>query len=78
MAEDRRARFVASLAGSFAQVRDQAVIDWFISCPGNAEKEYGDRVEKAVKALKARKKDDNAVAGRAVRQPCQAHLARSA
>lgn len=62
MAEEARARLVANLAGSFAQVRDQAVIDRFISYLWNAEREYG----------------ESGVAGRAVRQPCQAHLARSA
>ena len=56
MKQDERERLVANLAGSFAQVRDQAVIDRCISYLRNADKDYGDRVEKAVKALKAVKK----------------------
>jgi len=54
MAEDARERLVANLAANFAQVRDQAVIDRCVSYLRSADKEYGDRVEKAVKALKAK------------------------
>jgi catalase len=55
MKEDERDRLVANLAGSFAEVRDQAVVDSCISYLRNADKDYGARVEKAVKALKALK-----------------------
>jgi catalase len=56
MKEDERERLVANLAGSFAQVRDQAVVDRCISYLAKADKDYGARVEKTVKALKAAKK----------------------
>jgi catalase len=56
MKEDERERLVANLAASFADVRDQAVIDRCISHLRNADKDYGARVEKAVKALKESKK----------------------
>jgi hypothetical protein len=42
-------------AASFAQVRDQAVVDRCISYLAKADKDYGARVEKAVKAVKAKK-----------------------
>ncbi len=55
MKEDERGRLIANLAGSFAQVRDQAVVDRCLSYFRAADKEYGDRLEKAIKALKAKK-----------------------
>jgi catalase len=55
MNEDARERLVANLAASFAQVRDQAVVDRCIAYLAQADKDYGARVEKAVKALKAKK-----------------------
>jgi catalase len=55
MKEDELERLVANLAASFADVRDQAVIDRCISHFRNADKDYGARVEKAVKALKTKK-----------------------
>jgi len=48
-------RLVANLVASFAEVRDQAVVERCISHLRNADKDYGARVEKAVKALKAAK-----------------------
>jgi catalase len=56
MKEDERERLVANLAASFAEVRDQSVIDRCISYLAKADKEYGARVEKAVRSLKAAKK----------------------
>jgi len=55
MKEDERERLVANLAGSFAQVRDQAVVDRCLSYFRTADREYGERLEKAIKALKGKR-----------------------
>lgn len=55
MKEDERERLVANLAGSLAQVRDQAVVDRCVSYFRAADREYGDRLQKAIAALKAKK-----------------------
>ena len=50
---DAQQRLVDNIAGSLATVRNQEVVDLAISHFRNADAEYGDRVEAAVKALRA-------------------------
>ena len=53
MAEDERARLVARIAGSLAQVSQQEIVERALGHFRDADAEYGARVEAAVKEARA-------------------------